>query len=115
MESSPAPDAKAGYRGNTCFDTYAEATRHVDQGLSLTLFFPDTATTRDINKAQIYAWRKGIKSLYYIRLRSWRWKAPKSKAACHARCKEEKMTLSRVSAINWNKIEMIKILRYGTV
>ena len=39
------------------------------RGLSLTLFFPDTATTRDINKAQIYAWRKGIKSLYYIRLR----------------------------------------------
>lgn len=50
-------------------DTYAEATKHVDQGLSLTLFFPDTATTRDVNKAQIYAWRKGIKTLYYIRLR----------------------------------------------
>lgn len=50
-------------------DTYAEASRHVDQGLSLTLFFPDTATTRDINKAQIYAWRKGIKTLYYIRIR----------------------------------------------
>ncbi len=50
-------------------DTYAEATQHVDQGLSLTLFFPDTATTRDINRAQIYAWRKGIKTLYYIRLR----------------------------------------------
>ena len=50
-------------------DTYAEATRHVDQGLSLTLFFPDTATTRDINKAQIYAWRKGIKTLCCIRLR----------------------------------------------
>ena len=50
-------------------DTYAEATRHVDQGLSLTLFFRDTATTRDINKAQIYAWKKGIKTLYYIRLR----------------------------------------------
>ncbi|MEG6016457.1 class 1b ribonucleoside-diphosphate reductase subunit alpha [Enterobacter hormaechei] len=50
-------------------DTYAEATRHVDQGLSLTLFFPDTATTRDINKAQIYAWKRGIKTLYYIRLR----------------------------------------------
>ncbi|WP_344310567.1 class 1b ribonucleoside-diphosphate reductase subunit alpha, partial [Brevibacterium samyangense] len=43
-------------------DTYAEATQHVDQGLSLTLFFKDTATTRDINKAQIYAWRKGIKT-----------------------------------------------------
>ena len=50
-------------------DTYAEATQHVDQGLSLTLFFPDTATTRDVNKAQIYAWRKGIKTLYYIRIR----------------------------------------------
>ena len=50
-------------------DTYAEATQHVDQGLSLTLFFKDTATTRDINKAQIYAWRKGIKTIYYIRLR----------------------------------------------
>ncbi len=50
-------------------DTYAAATRHVDQGLSLTLFFKDTATTRDLNRAQIYAWRKGIKTLYYIRLR----------------------------------------------
>ncbi|MDU6410884.1 MAG: class 1b ribonucleoside-diphosphate reductase subunit alpha [Yersiniaceae bacterium] len=50
-------------------DTYAEATQHVDQGLSLTLFFRDTATTRDINKAQIYAWKKGIKTIYYIRLR----------------------------------------------
>lgn len=50
-------------------DTYAEATQHVDQGLSLTLFFDGDATTRDINRAQIYAWRKGIKTLYYIRLR----------------------------------------------
>ena len=50
-------------------DTYAAATQHVDQGLSLTLFFKDTATTRDINKAQIYAWKKGIKTIYYIRLR----------------------------------------------
>lgn len=50
-------------------DTYAAATQHVDQGLSLTLFFKDTATTRDVNKAQIYAWRKGIKTIYYIRIR----------------------------------------------
>ncbi|MGC4154790.1 MAG: class 1b ribonucleoside-diphosphate reductase subunit alpha [Propionicimonas sp.] len=50
-------------------DTYAEATKHVDQGLSLTLFFPDNVTTRDLNRAQIYAWKKGIKTLYYIRLR----------------------------------------------
>jgi ribonucleoside-diphosphate reductase alpha chain len=50
-------------------DTYAAATQHVDQGLSLTLFFKDTATTRDVNKAQIYAYSKGIKTIYYIRIR----------------------------------------------
>jgi len=50
-------------------DTYAVATQHVDQGLSLTLFFKDTATTRDVNRSQIYAWRKGIKTIYYIRIR----------------------------------------------
>ena len=50
-------------------DTYAVATQHVDQGLSLTLFFKDTATTRDVNRAQILAWRKGIKTIYYIRIR----------------------------------------------
>ena len=50
-------------------DVYAEATKHIDQGLSLTLFFPSTATTRDVNKAQIYAWKKGIKTLYYIRVK----------------------------------------------
>ena len=50
-------------------DVYAAATQHVDQGLSLTLFFKDEATTRDINKAQIYAWKSGIKTIYYIRIR----------------------------------------------
>ena len=50
-------------------DVYAAATEHVDQGLSLTLFFKDTATTRDVNKSQIYAWKKGIKTIYYIRIR----------------------------------------------
>ncbi|AIW14255.1 ribonucleotide-diphosphate reductase subunit alpha [Vibrio tubiashii ATCC 19109] len=50
-------------------DVYAAATEHVDQGLSLTLFFSDEVTTRDINKAQIYAWTKKIKTLYYIRMR----------------------------------------------
>lgn len=50
-------------------DTYAVATQHVDQGLSLTLFYPDTVTTRDVNKNYIYAWKKGIKSLYYMRIR----------------------------------------------
>ena len=50
-------------------DTYAVATQHVDQGLSLTLFYPDTVTTREINKNYIYAWKNGIKSMYYMRLR----------------------------------------------
>lgn len=50
-------------------DTYAVATRHVDQGLSLTLFYPDTVTTRELNRSYIYAWRKGIKTMYYVRLR----------------------------------------------
>jgi ribonucleoside-diphosphate reductase alpha chain len=50
-------------------DIYAAAQQHIDQGMSLTLFFKDTATTRDVNKAQIYAWRKGIKTIYYIRIR----------------------------------------------
>lgn len=49
-------------------DTYAVAQHWVDQGQSLTLFFTDKATTRDINLAQIRAWRMGCKSIYYIRL-----------------------------------------------
>jgi ribonucleoside-diphosphate reductase alpha chain len=48
---------------------YAAAGQHVDQGLSLTLFFKDTATTRDINRAQILAWKMQIKSVYYVRIR----------------------------------------------
>lgn len=36
-------------------------------GPPLTLFFRDTATTRDI-RAQIYGWKKGIKTIYYIRV-----------------------------------------------
>ena len=50
-------------------DTYAVSQKWVDQSQSLTLFFKDTATTRDLDRARIYAWRKGVKSLYYIRLR----------------------------------------------
>ena len=50
-------------------DTYAVSQQWVDQSQSLTLFFPDTATTRDLDRARIYAWRKGVKSMYYVRLR----------------------------------------------
>lgn len=50
-------------------DVYSRAQEHIDQSLSLTLFFSDEATTRDLNKAYIYAWKKGIKTLYYTRIR----------------------------------------------
>lgn len=50
-------------------DVYAAATQHVDQGLSCTLFFKDGITTREMNKAYIYAWKSGLKTLYYFRMR----------------------------------------------
>lgn len=51
-------------------DVHAVATRHVDQGISTTLFLPENATTRDYNKAQLYAWKKGLKTLYYVRIKA---------------------------------------------
>lgn len=50
-------------------DVYAAATEHVDQGLSCTLFIKADATTRDITKAHMYAWRKGLKTIYYTRVK----------------------------------------------
>lgn len=50
-------------------DIYAAATPHVDQGLSLTAFLRADATTATINKFQLYAWTKGIKTIYYVRLK----------------------------------------------
>ena len=67
-------------------DTYAAATQHVDQGLSLTLFFKDTATTRDINKAQIYAWRRASRPSTTSGSASRRWRARSSTCASAARC-----------------------------
>ncbi|MDN6030006.1 MAG: class 1b ribonucleoside-diphosphate reductase subunit alpha [Lactococcus plantarum] len=61
-------------------DVYAAATKHVDQGLSLTLFLrsempeglyewktDSKQTTRDLNILRNYAHHKGVKSIYYIR------------------------------------------------
>ncbi|PJH64073.1 ribonucleotide-diphosphate reductase subunit alpha, partial [Salmonella enterica subsp. enterica serovar Enteritidis] len=63
-------------------NTYAAAQKHIDQGMSLTLFMrseipeglyewkkgkTNDLTTRDLNKLRNYAWTKGIKSLYYVR------------------------------------------------
>jgi ribonucleoside-diphosphate reductase alpha chain len=48
-------------------DTFAVAQAHIDQGLSMNLYFKQGATTKDINRSQIYAWKSGLKSIYYIR------------------------------------------------
>ena len=62
-------------------DVYAAAQEHIDQGMSLTLFLrseipaglyewktkTDKQTTRDLNILRHYAFRKGIKSIYYVR------------------------------------------------
>ena len=65
-------------------DVYAEAQKHVDKALSMTIFmdadkgselyewkantqYEDTRTTRDINILRNYAWTKGIKSIHYVR------------------------------------------------
>ncbi len=63
-------------------DVYATAQKHIDQGMSMTLFMradvPDglypwkdgrtnKMTTRDLNILRNYAWSKGLKSLYYVR------------------------------------------------
>ena len=46
-------------------DTYAVAQKHVDQALSLTLFFQAGATTRDLNRAYIYAFSKKLEKNEY--------------------------------------------------
>lgn len=49
---------------------YAVANQYTDQGASCTLFYKDTATTRDLNRAQIKSFAAGLKTLYYIRIKS---------------------------------------------
>lgn len=54
---------------NPIIDIVAAAQQHVDQAISLTLFMKDTATTRDLNKAYIYAFKNKCASIYYVRVR----------------------------------------------
>lgn len=48
-------------------DLIATIQKHVDQGISFTLFLRDTMTTRDVSRYSLYAHHKGIKTLYYAR------------------------------------------------
>ena len=50
-------------------DLYAAAQKHVDQGISLTLYVTDDWHTEQLAKVYIYAWLKGIKTIYYVRQR----------------------------------------------
>lgn len=54
---------------NPIIDIAAEAQKHVDQAISLTLFMTDNATTRDLNRAYIRAFTKRCASIYYVRVR----------------------------------------------
>lgn len=48
-------------------DLVATIQRHVDQGISTTLFVDSNKTTEDLVKLYIYANKKGLKGLYYTR------------------------------------------------
>lgn len=48
-------------------DMIATIQKHIDQGISFTLFVKDTMTTRDMNRIDLYAHHKGIKTIYYAR------------------------------------------------
>jgi len=50
-------------------DLYAAAQRHIDQGISMTLYVTDQWTTEQLARLYIYAWTKGIKTVYYVRQR----------------------------------------------
>ncbi|MEK4170790.1 class 1b ribonucleoside-diphosphate reductase subunit alpha [Lysinibacillus sp. FSL L8-0312] len=50
-------------------DLYSASQKHVDQGISMTLYVTDNWTTEQLAKVYIYAWVKGIKSVYYVRQR----------------------------------------------
>lgn len=48
-------------------DLVSTVQEHIDQGISTTLFVTDDKTTRDIARYYIYAYKRGLKSLYYTR------------------------------------------------
>lgn len=51
-------------------DLIATIQRHVDQGISFTVFIKDSITTRELTRMHMYAHYKGIKTLYYVRQKS---------------------------------------------
>ena len=48
-------------------DMVATIQQHTDQAISFTYFMKDNVTTADINRLQLYAYSKGVKTMYYMR------------------------------------------------
>ena len=44
--------------------------KHVDQGISMTLFVDSNTTTKELARLYIYAHKKGLKSIYYCRTKN---------------------------------------------
>lgn len=51
-------------------DLVAEAQQHIDQGISTVLYVTSEASTKDLVRLYYYAWKKGLKSLYYVRTKN---------------------------------------------
>lgn len=51
-------------------DLIAEAQRHIDQGISTTLYVDSNTTTRELVRYYLYAHHIGLKSLYYTRTKN---------------------------------------------
>ncbi|MCX7740537.1 MAG: ribonucleoside-diphosphate reductase subunit alpha, partial [Meiothermus sp.] len=51
-------------------DLVAEIQPHVDQGISTVLYVTSETSTRELARLYIYAWKKGLKSLYYTRTKN---------------------------------------------
>lgn len=44
--------------------------KHVDQGISTIMYVTNKTSTRELAKLYLYAWKKGLKSLYYTRTKN---------------------------------------------
>ena len=50
-------------------DLVSVVQKHIDQGISTELFMTSDKNTKDLQKLYIYAFEKGLKSLYYTRMK----------------------------------------------
>ena len=71
-----SPDTLWFYKSAYAMDMYkvidlvAEMQQHVDQGISTVLYVTSQTSTRELARLYVYAWKKGLKSLYYTRTKN---------------------------------------------